>query len=197
MVTLTPFAIETMLSDKVFYDAIKTFEEEFKSGKKSALLGAVWWCACFQAVMPDWVVMGIAETVAKLENGEHKDFNEAFGFEGISENQRTRKKKANIKRNQKAVMAAYHEMRIRGEALDQATIETIGDNLGISPRQVKNVLDEFKDQINKIPRGPLPENAHMGLINLTIPMFKRVGREPLRENGEKEYRLLWEPPQSQ
>lgn len=190
---LTRYSIELMLADDRFHEAITHYEAEFKSGNRSALMSAIWLCGVFQAVMPDWLVLGIADTETKLSEGQYKDFNEAFGFENVAENQRTRKKKAGIKRNQDAVLAAFYEMRIQGEAFDQDTIDTIAGNIGISPRQVKNVLEEFKDQIAKIPRGPLPENTHLGLINSKIPIFKRVGREPLRKGGEKDYCPLREP----
>ena len=69
---------------------------DFITGNKTALLHVLQLCAQYQAVIPDWAADEILKMSVKIDRGEIKDFNEAFGWEG--ENLATRKKQLGYKK---------------------------------------------------------------------------------------------------
>ena len=149
----------------------------YLNGDRLALWDAIDWCGRFQAVLPEWVVDAILAVSNGIKSGHIKDFNEAFGF--TPTNPTVRKKDERIRKRMMDVTYAIYYAKRDGCAIDDELYVAVGEQLGLSPRQVK---DCYKEGIKRFPKCnwlyPSPGEV-VATVNMKVTVPRRTGRSIL------------------
>lgn len=169
---------EAMHGDEAVLKYIEIMHEAFLDGNRSALFYVLPICARYQALIPDWAADEILKMDWQLREGELKDFNEAFSWDG--EHQATRKKKARLKKHTKEVLGLLQKHRLEGDSLNADDIlQTVADVVGISRRDVEDIYRESGGFIKDLPRGN-PDGGVFGIAHMELPYYRRRGRNILK-----------------
>ncbi len=118
MIGLSVEAEELLWGDDAILRELEDAKKAFESGDRSALTVAVFLCARFQAVIPEWAADALLETEEKLESGELKDCNEAFGWK-TPDNPRTRRKLHRQNKHANAVLSRLVKRRLAAKNLEE------------------------------------------------------------------------------
>ncbi|MFL9905313.1 hypothetical protein [Paraburkholderia sp. RL17-337-BIB-A] len=186
MVTLSKAVQEAMWGDEAILRYMEMAREHFEKGERSALIETVYLCARFQAVMPDWAADALLDAQGRLNQGQLKDFNEAFGWDGPSQSMRERA--ARRARIEKDVLLELQNTRLDGASLSPDDMfDRVCDGLskrGIeaSRRDVEAIYKTSGQFVKGLPRSKDPMQI-FGLGHSTIPLPRRTGRSIL--NDEK------------
>ena len=170
---------EALHGDKAVLNYLELVHNDFINGNKTALFNVLQLCAQYQAVIPDWASDEILKMGGRIDRGELKDLNEAFGWEG--ENLATRKRRARLEQNSNAVLGLLQKHRLAGDSLNADDIfQTVAEELKISRRDVEDIYKLYGQFIKKLPRGN-PDNIIHGIFNSQMPFIRRYGRAILKD----------------
>ena len=153
--------------------------EAFLNGERAALFYVLPICAQYQAIIPDWAADEILKINRLLEEGELKDFNDAFSWDG--EHQATRKKAARLKKHTKQVLGLLQKHRLEGDSLNSDDIlQTVADEVGVSRRDVAEIYKTSGHFIKSLPRGN-PDKGVFCIGHSELPFHRRKGRNILKD----------------
>ncbi len=170
---------EEFYGDEAVLKKLEFARVTFTEGNKGALFYAIYVCAQFQAVIPDWAADEIFKIDNSLIDGNIKDYNEAFGWE--TENQATRKKVARLKKLTPNVLSKLSSLRNEGVTLQADDImDRAARDLNISRRDVEDIYKQSGQFIKDMPQGN-PDNNNYVQSYIVIPFHRRSGRPILRD----------------
>jgi hypothetical protein len=176
---ISPELEEKLWGDDAILRYLEITKKLFEQGDRTALFGAIALCARFQAVIPGWAADAILEMESKLENGQFRDFNEAFGQD--FEKQLTRRKNARLKRYVLQVLRLLQQHRLSGGSLNtEEAFQPIADQLGISRRDVETIYKREGKFIKNLPQGN-SDNRVYGFGRAILAVPRRYGRKILRD----------------
>jgi hypothetical protein len=186
MLGLSPKLEEKLWGDEAILSYLEAGREAFESGDRSALLDVVFLCARFQAVFPDWATDALLDIEQKLESGDLKDLNEAFGWK--PEDRRRRRKIHRQNQREKDILTLLLKHRLEGglegeggSLNAEVAFDPIAEELDISRRDVEAVYKRNRQFIKtELPRGNPGDTIH-GFARLVLPVPRRRGRPILRD----------------
>jgi hypothetical protein len=171
---LSPELEESLWGDAAILRSLEQAREAFEAGDRSALVHAIILCARFQAVIPEWAADAILEVSQRLESGDLRDFNEAFGWK--PDHKGTRRKMDRQKEYAREILSRLHAHRLAGGNLNaEEAFQPIAEELGISRRDVEEVYRREGQFIKSLPRGN-PEGRTYGFARMTLQIPRRRGR---------------------
>jgi hypothetical protein len=184
MIALSKALEEQLWGDAAILRYIQMGKDAFEAGEKDALLGIVFLCARYQAVIPDWAVDALLDIERDLESGALVDINEAFGWQ--HEHLATRKKRARQRRLRAPVLLELQAARLAGASFNaddicSRVVESLrGKGMKLSRRDVEEIYKEHGTFLKKLPRSPDP-NHRYGQMHAILPDHRRAGRAILRD----------------
>lgn len=184
MIALSKTLEERLWGDAAVLRYLQMGKDAFESGEKDALLGVVFLCARFQAVIPDWAVDALLGIERGLEDGRLLDLNQAFGWQ--HEHLAARKKRARQRRLRAPVLQELQAARLAGASFNADDICTrVVESLRkkgmkLSRRDVEEIYKEHGAFLKKLPRSPDP-NHRYAQFHATLPDHRRTGRAILRD----------------
>lgn len=146
---------EKMFGDEAVIRHLKSCEDAFSAGNRTALYEAIALCARFQAVIPEWAADVILEGEKALKSGECKDFNEFFcGAGNRFESQRARRREERIKANVGNVIGQLTKYRCEGGSLNaEEAFGHVSEITGLPRRDVEEIYRRHGTRIKDIPPG--------------------------------------------
>jgi hypothetical protein len=178
MIGLPVEAEELLWGDDAILRELEDARKAFESGDRSALTVAVFYCARFQAVIPEWAADALLEIQEKLESGELQDCNEAFGWKSEYPDKRCKMHRQN--KHAKAVLSRLLAYRLEGGTLNvEQAFQPVADDLQISRRDVEAIYKREGQFIKELPRGG--DGGNHGVWRSTLPTPRRHGRPLLRD----------------
>lgn len=184
MIALSKALEERLWGDAAILRYIKMGKDAFESGEKDALLGIVFLCARYQAVIPDWAVDALLDVERGLESGTLVDLNQAFGWK--HEHLASRKRRARQARLRADVLLELQAARLAGSSFNAddictRVVESLrSKGMKLSRRDVEKIYKEYGAFLKKLPRSPDPNQGY-GQIHATLPDHRRTGRAILRD----------------
>ncbi len=177
VITFSKDLEERMFGDDAILRYIDIFRIAFDSGDRQALLGVVFLCARFQAVIPDWATDALLKAEAELEAGKVEDPNMVFGWPKIRRGQR--EKGARQKELTPKVLGCLQNHRLAGGGLNaDVDLQGIADELKISRRDVEDIYKQHGQFVKELPRGN-PDGGVYAFGHGSITMPRRSGRPTL------------------
>ena len=114
---------------------------EYINGDHEALFKALYYCAMFDLVMPEWVAIGYLQGHRKYFHHKEEDLGKAFGVE----REKNYRQGAQRKKHQRMLLI-YHEIffmhRNDGATIGKKLFDKVGKNYGISGSTVRDYYYE-------------------------------------------------------
>lgn len=160
-------------------DLLEEARLSFEQGDRWQLWEVLYYCAIFQATVPDWAVDAMVEINRKVHEGSIRDLGDAIGSHPLSQKQRQRV--ALRQKHAAEVIRLAYKMRDEGTAtLNSQDRELIAKPLGLSGKDVQEILRVHKGA--GLKQKAMGKNEGYALLNIALPLsaFRRRGR-PLVE----------------
>lgn len=179
MITLSDDALEKCFGDDAILKYLEMGREAFIAGDRLALLAVIFWCARYQAVIPEWAADALLKAEVELESGGARDPNEVFGWPNVRKGER--EKNSRQKELAPKVVGALMNHRLAGGGLNaDIDLQLIANELGISRRDVEEIYKHHGQFVKDLPR----ENPNGGAFSFgmgAIQPPRRKGRPALKD----------------
>lgn len=147
----------------------------FEQGDRWQLWEVLYYCALFQATVPDWAVDALIEVNSKVADGRSKGLDDALGDPPLS--QRQRQRAALRQKHAGEVIRLAYKMRDEGSAtLNSQDRELIAKPLGLSGKDVQEILRTHKGAGLKQKAMGKNEGYAVAYGSFPLTEFRRRGR---------------------
>lgn len=156
-------------------DLLEEARRSFEDGNRWQLWEVLYYCALFQATVPDWAVDAMIEIDKQVHAGCHRDLGDAIGAHPVSQKQRQRA--ALRQKHAFEVIRLAYKMRDEGTAtLNSQDRDLIAKPLGLSGKDVQEILRAHKGA--GLKQKAMGKNEGYALMNSSLPLsdFRRRGR---------------------
>ncbi|MCO5411120.1 hypothetical protein [Ralstonia mojiangensis] len=184
MISLSKEVEEAMWGDEAILRYLDLGRQHFEAGDPGALMGVLFLCARFQAVIPEWAADALLDIEDRLNAGGLTDFNEAFGWGGA--NKATRRATARQAHVRVEVLGELQAARLAGASLGPDDIFDVvrgklaARGVQVSRRDIEAIYKEHGQFVKTLPREPEPHDVY-GQVHLSIPRARRKGRSILSD----------------
>lgn len=181
MITLSNDLFEKCFGDEAILKYLEMGKDAFIAGDRQALLGVIFLCARYQAVIPDWAADAILKAEDDIESGVACDPNEVFGWSGKRKEQNERAKLWRQQELAPKVLGHMQNDRLDGGGLNaDIDLQRIADELNISRRDVEDIYKHRGQFIKTLPKGNTSAGVFLfGMGKVEQP--RRQGRPILRD----------------
>jgi hypothetical protein len=182
MIKFSQELMEKMHGDAAVLNYLNMIHEQYISGEREAILGALLVCATYQAIIPDWVTDELLSLEDKINSGEKKDLNDFFGIK-FDKHKAINAKEYNVKKDSRKVYPELFNHRLLGGNFTTGDgLEEVAEKTNVPRRIVEEIYRQNKEKLKALPTK-VESNTIYGYGDGDIPLDlgRRYGRSTLKD----------------